>query len=314
MKPNRYKYLFGPVPSRRLGVSLGVDLVPHKTCTLNCIYCESGSTSNLTIEPGILVPTEAVNGELDMFLTERPQLDFITFSGSGEPTLHSGLAKIVDHLKTEYPEYKLALLTNGTLFFTPGLIEKVQKLDVIIPSLDAASPEMFRKVNRPHPKLEIGKIIMGLIQLRNQYSGKLWLEIFIVPGLNDSDEQVNQIRAAVHQIKPDIIQLNTLDRPGSEKWVVPASREQLEHIARQLDWKTSIVSNLVSKVGVQTSQNDFEQAILQTIKRRPCTAKDLSLTFGIHLQQVKNHLHRLLDKNSISTERLERGIFYKIKD
>ena len=157
-----YNYLFGPVPSRRLGISLGVDLVPHKTCSLNCIYCECGRTTNLTIERKAYVPTETVLAELKTFLEPKPKLDYITFSGAGEPTLHSGIGEIVKFLKTNFPNYKIALLTNGTLFYQPELIKEVKSIDLILPSLDAASDLVFRKLNRPFPKLHIETMIEEL--------------------------------------------------------------------------------------------------------------------------------------------------------
>jgi len=165
----QYKYLFGPVPSRRLGISLGVDLVPHKTCSLNCVYCECGRTTILTDERKEYVPTEMVLSELNHFLTTNPRLDFITFSGSGEPTLHSGLGNVIKFIKKNFPKYQVALLTNGTLFYSPNIREEVKQVDVILPSLDAASEEVFHKINRPVRGLKVQKVIDGLVQLRTEF-------------------------------------------------------------------------------------------------------------------------------------------------
>ena len=154
MRKSGYKYIFGPVPSRRLGISLGVDIIPHKTCSLNCVYCECGRTTNLTTKRGEYTPVELIWEELKDFLSGNPKLDFITFSGSGEPTLHTGIGEIVDFIKADYPQYKLALLTNSTLFSQGNVIEQVIDMDVIIASLDVATEKNFIRINRPYPGLD----------------------------------------------------------------------------------------------------------------------------------------------------------------
>ncbi|MFO8145279.1 MAG: radical SAM protein, partial [Candidatus Syntrophosphaera sp.] len=153
------KYLFGPVPSRRLGVSLGVDLVPHKVCSLNCVYCEVGRTTNLTIQRKEYVPLDEVLKELEEYLSQDPDLDFITFSGQGEPSLNSGLGRVIDFIKDKYPRYKVAVLTNGTLFWDEKVRAEVMLADVLLPDLDAVSELAFLKVNRPAPELKIDRII-----------------------------------------------------------------------------------------------------------------------------------------------------------
>lgn len=162
-----YKYIFGPVPSRRLGSSLGIDLIPYKTCSLNCVYCECGKTTDLTFERKEYVPTERVIEELDDYLKTEPELDYITFSGSGEPTLHNGIGEIIKFLKENYPQYQLALLTNSTLLNDEKLQDEIKKLDLIVPSLDAVSEDVFQKINRPVEGLSAQKIVQGLINLNN---------------------------------------------------------------------------------------------------------------------------------------------------
>jgi len=306
-----YNYLFGPVPSRRLGISLGVDLVPHKTCSLNCIYCECGRTTNLTIERSEYVPTKTVITELKTFLAPEPRLDYITFSGAGEPTLHSGIGEIVKFLKTNFPDYKIALLTNGTLFYQPVLIEEVQAIDVILPSLDSASDFVFRKLNRPFHELKIKDIIDGLVQLRKNFTGQIWLEVFIVPGLNDTEDEIEQLKKAIQRIEPDRVQLNTLDRPGTVSWVKPATKGLLEKIAHQLEYKTEIIANFQGREQIASYNADVESTILQTIKRRPCTVEDLSTTLGLHPNEINKYIETLLNRNLICSEILERGVFFK---
>lgn len=311
MKHN-YKYLFGPVPSRRLGISLGVDLVPHKTCSLNCVYCEAGRTTELTLERKEYMPTKAVIDELNQFLNPQPKLDYITFSGAGEPTLHSGIGEVLRFLKNNYPRYKIALLTNGTLFYDPQLREQVKAVDLILPSLDAASDAVFKKINRPASQLKIQRIIDGLVEFRKIFKGVIWLEVFIVPGLNDTDSEIELLRQAIHRIKPDQVQLNTLDRPGTDDWVQPADKTGLQKIAEKLDRKTEIIAKFKKREELASYLADTENAILQTIKRRPCTIKDLSAALGLHQNEINKYIEALLQREQILAERMERGVFFKL--
>ncbi len=307
------KYLFGPVPSRRLGISLGVDLVPHKVCSLNCIYCEVGRTTNLTIERQEYVPIDDVIKELNEYLSESPELDFITFSGQGEPTLNSGLGKIIDLLKDNYPKYKVAIITNGTLFWDKKVRSEVSRVDVLLPSLDAASKMSFLKINRPNKNLNINQIIEGLIKLRKEFNGKIYLEIFFVPELNDTQNELTLLKKTIYKIKPDLVQLNTLDRPGTEIWVEPVSKKKLEEIT---DFFRPIPVEIISKPETRKHIQSFNQniadQILETIKRRPCTDTELSKILNLHLNELNKYLSELIDNKVITSERKERGIFFKI--
>ncbi|NOZ61154.1 MAG: radical SAM protein [Calditrichaeota bacterium] len=311
-KALNYKYLFGPVPSRRLGISLGVDLVPYKTCSLDCVYCECGRTTNLAHERREYVPTKEVLAELDAFLGSLPELDFVTFSGSGEPTLHSGIGEIIRFLKKNYPQYSIAVLTNATLLSDSAVVEEVLPADIIMPSLDAASEEVFRRLNRPAENLTAKKIIAGLVSLREKFSGELLLEIFVIPGFNDSESELALLKKAVHHIKPDQVQLNSLDRPGAESWVRPALRKRLSEIADFLEWNTGIIARFSPVAEIRGYDFSTEQAILQTLKRRPCTVEDLSASLGLVPAEVKKYLNGLMEQNMILTEKLERGIFYRV--
>ena len=226
----KYKHLFGPVPSRRLGISLGVDLIPHKVCSLNCVYCEVGETTNLTTERKEYIPINEILIELDEYLSQKPNLDFITFSGSGEPTLNSGIGEVINFLKKYYPKYKIALLTNSTLLSNKTLRDELKKIDLILPSLDSVTETGFKKLNRPSINLELTKIIEGLIAFTKEFEGNVWLEVFIVPGFNDSKEELESIKEIILKINPNKVQLNSLDRPGSEYWIKPITKKK---------WKTS---------------------------------------------------------------------------
>lgn len=311
MQNDKYKYIFGPVPSRRLGISLGLDLVPHKTCSLNCIYCECGPTTHLTTQRKQYVPTENVIAELNHFLKSKPKLDYITFSGSGEPTLHSGIGEITQYLKYNYSFYKIALLTNGTLFDQSSVRKQVNNIDLILPSLDAASDIIFHKVNRPFTKLKMNQVINGLIKLRSEYSGEMWLEIFVIPGLNDNKKEIKLLRQAIHNIKPNQVHLNTLDRPGTESWIKAAQKKELEHIALQLDWETRVIAHFQSRGKIPGYNTDIESSIIQTIMRRPCTTDDLSATLELHPNEINKYIKNLLERDLVKPVKMERGFFYK---
>ena len=308
-----YKHIFGPVSSRRLGLSLGVDVMRHKTCSLDCVYCECGKTTDLTIHTDQYVSPEAVKEELDRFLSGKPDLDFITFSGSGEPTLYSDIGDIIHFLKTRYPRYKVAVLTNGTLFYQPRVRRRILEADLVIASLDAASEQAFRLLNRPHPDLELSAIIGGLVQFRAEFVNQYWIEIFIVPGINDSETEFDHIKAALRRIHPDRIQLNSLDRPGTEKWVEPVGAETLAAIADYLGGTEIIGSGTVDRRPTACVQ-DICSRILTTISRRPCTAEDMGNVLGISVPEVQRHLDDMIHNRMISTEQMPRGVFYALKE
>lgn len=306
-----YRHLFGPVPSRRLGISLGVDLVPHKTCSYNCIYCECGRTTVLTSKRHEYVPTAEIIEELDSYLSDSSAIDYITFSGSGEPTLHNGIGKITSFIRDNYPEYRVALLTNGSLFFEKSVREEVMDIDVIIPSLDSATEIGFMKIDRPCSSLKVEKIISGLLELRKEFSGKMWLEIFVVPGLNDTEEELSALSVAIQRIAPDRIQLNTLDRPGVVDWIRAATNEEMERFASGLDFEgVEITGRPSSRTGIESFSGDAMECIMQTVSRRPCTVDDLSSVLGMHLNEVNKYIQLLMEEGKITEKREDRGIFF----
>ncbi|MBF0205041.1 MAG: radical SAM protein, partial [Desulfamplus sp.] len=220
-----YKYLFGPVPSRRLGISLGIDLVTHKICSLDCVYCECGKTTNLTLERKEYVSCKEVVEELEHYFANHPAPDYITFSGSGEPTLNSCIGDVIEYIKRGKQfrtlnddngavSCSVAVLTNGTLLGNKAVRDALLKADLVIPSLDAASLSAFTRINRPHHEIDINNYIQGIIDFRKIYTGRMALEILILPGFNDKKNDIEALKQACYRIKPDVIQLNTLDRPG----------------------------------------------------------------------------------------------------
>ncbi len=310
----KYNHLFGPVPSRRLGISLGVDLVPLKTCTLNCIYCECGRTTNLTLERKEYVPFTTVKEELTFYFANNPKPDYITFSGSGEPTLNSRIGDVLRFIENQSPDISVALLTNGTLFSEKQVREDVKDASVVIPSLDAATEKIFKKINCPSPHLQVGTIIDGLIRFRKEYSGQIWLEVFIVPGMNDTEHELTVLKQAIEKIEPDQVQLNTLDRPGPVSTLRAATRQELERVLDfwQLE-NVSIIADVSERKDLLAYRTDTESAILGTIARRPCTLKDLSEILGLQINEVNKYLDVLEADGKIKIVKQKRGFFYQLK-
>ncbi len=309
-----YKHLFGPVPSRRLGMSLGIDLIPKKVCSLNCVYCEVGKTTKLTPDRMEYVKYGRVIAELKQFMSNDPKIDYITFSGSGEPTLNSRIGDVINFIRKDYPDVKIAVLTNGTLLFDQKLRTELLQADVILPSLDAASQSAFEKINRPDSNLKIETYIQGLIDLRKEYKGNIWLEIFLLKGYNDSKDELDLLKNAILKINPDSIQLNTMDRPGTVAGLIPLSKNELQEIIDYWNLPhVEIIASAQERTSIESYSGDIETAILETIARRPCTLDDLHRFLGIHVNEINKYLGTLEANNKIETVNLERGVFYEIK-
>ncbi|MFO8062463.1 MAG: radical SAM protein [bacterium] len=307
-----YKYIFGPVPSRRLGISLGIDLIPHKTCSLDCVYCECGKTTDKTMNRQEFVPTDTVLKELDHYLKHNPMPDFATFSGAGEPTLHTGIGEITDFIKDNYPGLKTAMLTNSTTINILDVRKALLKTDIVLPSLDSAVQETFEQINRPAEGIRIDRIIEGLESFSLMLDGEIWLEIFILEGYNDSTEEIAALKGAVHRIKPDRVQLNTMDRPGTEAGLKKASKKTLERIKNQLDYEsTEIISKYKSRKEISSYREDAEAAIVKLTERRPATMEDMEEILGLKAMEINKYLDILLAEKKLIIERGQRGIYYR---
>lgn len=307
-----YDHIFGPVLSRRLGVSLGVDLVTHKICSMDCIYCECGKTTLLTCDRNTYVPFEKVTAELDDFFARHPDPDYITFSGSGEPSLNINIGKVIAHIKACRPKIRTAVLTNSGLFSDRKVRKELLAASLVVPSLDAAVHETFEKINRPCASMDINAIIEGLTAFRAEYTGQMWLEILILPGINDDENDLLHLKQAVHKIRPDRVQLNTLDRPGTKKDIRPATRKELERVINAIDFDpVEIVASVVDSAKAAVIRTDMEAAILETIHRRPCTARDLAGILGVEQSDVEQCLLQLEATNKVVASKQDRGIFYQ---
>lgn len=307
-----FKFIFGPVPSRRLGMSLGVDLVPQKVCSLDCVYCEVGTTTKLTTDRMEYVPYAKVVKELTEYLANNPPPDYITFSGYGEPLLNSRIGDVLAFIKENYPQLKVAILTNGTLLSDKNVRAEIMQADLVLPSVDAASDKVFKMLNRPEKHLKVEKHLQGLIDFSKEFKGDIWLEVFILPGYNDNSNEIFELKKAIHEIQPSLVQLNTLDRPGAIEGLYPATKEQLEYIKSKLDFEnTIIVASAQSRTQNKAYRDDKESFILETISRRPCTIHDLRDIMGLHINEINKYLDILEAEGKITTEFGERGMFYR---
>jgi len=287
------RYIFGPVFSRRLGFSLGVDLVPYKVCSMDCLYCEVGPTTEKTLERAEYVPLEGVKGELSEFLSGKPQIDYITFSGYGEPTLFSKLGEIVRWIRENFPEYRIALITNASLLHRDDVIEEVKGVDLILPSLDAATEETFKKLNRPVPGLTVEKIVEGIKKLKEKNKQEVWLETLFVKGINDNLSEVKRLGEIVFEISPDKWQLNTVVRPPAYG-VEGLSYGELQKIAETVNYpKTEIVAYPEKRRG-KIKTGKLKEEILQIVTRRPCPLEEIADALGAPKEEVEKLVEELI--------------------
>jgi wyosine [tRNA(Phe)-imidazoG37] synthetase (radical SAM superfamily) len=301
-------HLFGPVPSRRLGRSLGVDLIPPKTCPYHCIYCEVGPTTCQT-RGRFSFQTENIIEELADYLKApgvRP--DVITLAGSGEPTLNLGLGRIIREIKAMSP-IPVAVLTNGALLYLPEVRRELAAADIVLPSLDAARAETYAAINRPLPELSFESLIEGLTAFRREYQGRIWLEVMLLKGLNDTEAELTLLRRALQKIAPDKIQLNTAVRPVVDDTARPLDQAEMEAAAATLGGPVEVIASFsrTDIAGSPRQDDDF----VEMLSRRPMTAPDLAKALGLPLVQVVARLKRLQDSGRISHNWYHDEEFYR---
>ena len=309
MKKKNFQYLFGPVPSRRLGRSLGVDIIPMKTCTQNCIYCQLGKDAPQTLERTEYAPVEDVLAELKSKIADGMEADFITISGSGEPTLHSGLGRLIDdiHQLTDIP---VAVITNSTLLFRADVRDNCTKADVVLPSLDAGDEETFQRINHPHSELNFQTFLEGLIQFRNSYTGQLWLEVFLCEGVNTSESALANLKTCIEQVNPDKIQVNTAVRPVVHPEAARVEPERLSQIARFLNPRAEVIASF-SKHTRQHRVGVDPQIVLKTLRCRPCSLDDLKDGLGLDKNELEPVLESLESEGLIICDYRGEQKFYK---
>lgn len=295
------KYVFGPILSRRLGVSLGVDLVTAKTCPLDCIYCEARATTNLTCKRKEYVPVKEVIVELQEVLQQIDPPDYITFSGAGEPTLNSGIGEVITFIKTDFPEIKLCLLTNGLLLGDKNLCRELLPVDLVIPSLDASNEAEYHYINRPVPGSTLKQLVEDIAGFARIFTHRMALEIFIVPGVNDSPASIERFADLVKYIAPAAVQLNTLDRPGAIPGLTAAPPEKLAEFAAALQniCEVETVRPLTEKRQHSTSTK-LEEELLEILRHRKLDMHQLAMVSGIPETELAPLLSRLTQRRLIT--------------
>ncbi|MBN2183454.1 MAG: radical SAM protein [Sedimentisphaerales bacterium] len=318
------KYFYGPVPSRRLGRSFGVDIVPFKVCTLDCVYCQLGRTTEKSIERKAYVPAQPIIAELKDALDNGLKTDYITIAGSGEPTLNSSLGEIVEGIKiiTNIP---IAIVTNGTLLYRSDVRSDCAKADVVLPSLDAGDERTFKKINRPHRDISIEKLVSGLCSFRKEFTGQIWLEVFVVDSINTGIEEIAAIRAVIERISPDKVQLNTAVRPTAKAGINKLDERKLVAIAQSLGGNCEIIADFPpapdsgpyeGKVDIGSNVNfaaiNATKTLFSMLKRRPCSLDDICSGMSIGRNEALKYVTNLLNKRVICSEEKDGKVFFKV--
>jgi wyosine [tRNA(Phe)-imidazoG37] synthetase (radical SAM superfamily) len=307
-KPGTFSHLYGPVASRRLGFSLGVDILPYKTCSFDCVYCQLGRTPRKSRRRRKFFSSRDILPQIKKALASGRQVDYITFSGSGEPTLNLEIGNLIRQIK-KITSVPVAVLTNSSLLSRKSVRQALLAADLVVPSLDAARAGAFRKVNRPDPDFQLENIIRGLEKFRQEFKGQVWLEVMLVKGINDSPSDINTLKEAIARIKPDKVQLNTVVRPPAEKWAHPLSKSELEAVKDRLGGQAEVVVDFKAK-SQPTSPENLEEAVLSIIRRRPVNLKDLAEVLAKDKRTIRRSLDALAAKGKIRLLRHPRAIYY----
>ena len=306
-KEKTQDYIFGPVPSRRLGRSLGVDLVPFKTCTYDCIYCQLGRTTHKTMQRKEWVPMDIIIAQLKAKLSTKP--DYITLSGSGEPTLFSRLEDLISRIK-DITDIPVAVLTNGSLLWLPEVRKALKSADLVVPSLDAGSSQIFQYVNRPHGDIMFSKMVEGLVKFRDEYTGKYWLEVFLLAGITTTEMEINRMKTCINSIGPDKVQVNTVTRPPAEGFAEPVPQKQLQTITEKLYEKAEVIADY-SKIHKQQDFLARREDVLTLLQRRPCSVEDIAAGLGLHRNEVVKYVEELLSEGKIETKSQNQQLYYR---
>lgn len=303
------RYIFGPVPSRRLGRSLGVDIIPFKLCPLDCVYCQLGRTTDKVAVRKDYAPVDEVVNELRQCLDAGVEADFVTISGSGEPTLHSRLGELIQNIK-ELTQIPVAVLTNGVLFDDPFVRSDCSKADVVLPSLDAADQQTFERINRPCRHINIENVISGLCEFRNQFAGQIWLEVFVVEGFNTAPAQVAALRSAISRIRPDKVQLNTAVRPTADPNVAKVTEDRLRQIASQLADNAELVADFKGHF-LDKHAAGVAEDVLEMLRRRPCSLDDICNGLGLARNEAIKHIEMLRSRSLVETVQAQGVVFFR---
>ena len=303
------KHLFGPVPSRRLGRSLGIDVIPYKTCTFDCVYCECGATTNKTCSRREFFPLSELLDELEEGLSAmRSKPDVITLSGAGEPTLYERTGELIREAK-RLSGLPVAVITNSSLLDRPEVREELLESDILLPSLDTAVEETFRLMNRPHPDCGLTSIIDGLETLLGRYGGTVLFEILFLDGFNTDEENLARLKEVTDRMPPHKIQINTAVRPGTEREIAPLAPSALENIAARFGPRAEVIAGVRAEAAGREDRA-VRETIIAMLRRRPCTPRDISTSLGIPVPETAKILEQLVREGTLSAERHGEALFY----
>ena len=313
---SRTSFAYGPVPSRRLGLSLGVDPVAAKSCPYDCLYCQLGPTLAPTAERREFYPVRDIVADVTRKLERGPRPDHITLGGSGEPTLHAGLGEIIRSIKaaTDVP---VALLTGGALLHDPTVRAEAALADVILPSLDAGDEELFALVNRPGPSLPFATMMEGLVALRREYAGPMWLEVMMLAGLSETPARLAALAAQVQRIRPDRVQLNTPVRPAKSPLARPIPADRLAALCAAFTPHAEVIADFEKGVGSHFPETapdpvSVSREILVVLERRPCTVEDLAASLGLSKEGVRAALDALVAQGAVVTAPHQGRTYYRL--
>lgn len=303
-------HIFGPVPSRRLGLSLGIDLIPQKTCSFDCIYCQVGKTTDRIMECSSFVSVPEVIDELKDVLSKTPP-DVITLAGSGEPTLNKDIGEVISEIK-KITSIPLTLLTNGSLLWKKEIRERVKDVDILIPTLSSVFEDTFKKIHRPCPNLKLTDIIQGLRSMRKEYKKNFFLEVVLLSGLNDTDKEITGLSNVIKDIQPDKVHLNTVVRPPSDTSAISLSNEKLEEIKNYLGGNAEIIASTPLKARKNILDSKLDH-LIEMMKRRPVTADDISTSLNINKDETERLIKELKIKGRIHEQGHGNSLFYSSK-
>jgi len=304
---HQYRHLFGPVPSRRLGRSLGVDLVPFKHCSFDCIFCQLGRTTDKTVTRREYVPTDEVIDELAHWIDSGNTADAITLSGSGEPTLHSRFGEVITFVrdKTSIP---MILLTNASLLNDPDVRRQAAMANVVKVSLSAWDQASLEQVNRPHPDIAFDDLLQGLRLLRRDLEGEMWMEVFLVWGTNATPAEVARIAELSRDIGPDRVQLNTAVRPPCEEYAYAVPADLMNDLAGLFTPVAEVIPEYSSES--ETPGHASEDDILNLIRRRPCTLSQICDVFGMHRNEATKYLGKFTRTGQATMHRKNNATYF----
>ncbi len=313
MKKNKYSYVFGPVPSRRLGMSLGINPIPLKTCNYSCVYCQLGRTNPLTNELKEYISGESIKEELlNFFSSYKGKVDYITIVGEGEPLLNSKIGEIVDFIKKNF-KLPLALITNGSLFYIKEIRKDVSKVDVILPTVDTVFEETFKKINRPSPKLpQLSRILEGMLKLREEFSGQIWVEVMLVKDINDNEEEIKELSQFFKRFKPERIYVNVPVRPPAEDYAKPPSPYVFSIVEKFMP--TAIILNYSETGKIDPSNySSLEELIISISRRHPISMDLLKNSINVSFNLIKETVERLKNSKKIELIEFENKTFIRGK-